>query len=132
MVAVALLLAHYAAGSVDLSGGRGALVLFAVFLVSGMVISALPGCAIGDMTEAHAPLDRVAGAMLGVGRTILLAVLMVVMIFIERLPDREPDWLSQSRLRPVSAAGQQGLRALPPDVIAYIDRLKKERGLEPV
>jgi len=26
-------------------------------------------------------------------------------------------------------AGQQGLRSLPPDVEAYIDRLKKERRL---
>jgi membrane protein required for colicin V production len=130
-VAVAPPLAQYAAGSVDLSGGRGALVLFAVFLVSGMVISALLGRAIGDMVGSGiGPLDRVAGAMLGAVRTVLLAVLMV-MIF-ERIipPDREPEWLSQSRLRLVlSAAGRQGLRALPPDVIAYIDRLKKERGL---
>ena len=130
-VAVAPPLAHYVAGSVDLSGGGGALVLFAVFLVSGMVISALLGRAIGDMVGTGiGPLDRVAGAMLGAVRTVLLAVLMV-MIF-ERIipPDREPDWLSQSRLRPVlSAAGRQGLRALPPDVIAYIDRMKKERGL---
>jgi membrane protein required for colicin V production len=44
-------------------------------------------------------------------------------------PERESAWLSQSRLRPVlSAAGRQGLRALPPDVITYIDRLKKEWG----
>jgi membrane protein required for colicin V production len=130
-VAVAPLLAHYAAGSTDLSGGRGALALFAVFLVSGMVISALIRRAIGDMVGPEAsPFDRVAGAMLGAVRTGLVAVLLV-MIF-DRIipPDREPSWLSQSRLRPVlSAAGRQGLRALPPDVIAYIDRLKKERGL---
>jgi membrane protein required for colicin V production len=130
-VAVAPLLAHYAAGRVDLSGSRGALALFAVFLVSGMVISALIRRAIGDMVGSEAGLfDRVAGAMLGAVRTVLLAVLMV-MIF-DRIipPDLEPGWLAQSRLRPVlSAAGRQGLRALPPDVIAYIDRLKKERGL---
>ena len=45
-------------------------------------------------------------------------------------PDREPHWLAQSRLRPLlSAAGRQGLRALPPDVMGYVDRLKKQRGL---
>ena len=130
-VAVAPMVAHYAVGSANLSGGRGALTLFAVFLVSGMAIGALIRRAIGDMVGSEAGLfDRVAGAMLGALRIVLLAVLMV-MIF-DRIipPDREPEWLSQSRLRPVlSAAGRQGLRALPPDVTAYIDRLKKERGL---
>jgi hypothetical protein len=29
----------------------------------------------------------------------------------------------------LSQAGQQGLRALPPDIEAYIDRLKRERGI---
>jgi membrane protein required for colicin V production len=59
-----------------------------------------------------------------------VAVLMV-MIFDRIIPaNREPAWLSQSRLRPVlSAAGRQGLRALPPNVIAYIDQLKRKRGL---
>ena len=71
-----------------------------------------------------------AGAALGVVRIALLAVVMV-MIF-ERIipPNREPPWLSQSRLRPLlSAAGRQGLRVLPPDVMGYIDRLKKQRGI---
>ena len=74
--------------------------------------------------------DRLAGAVLGAVRIALLAVLMV-MIF-DRIipPNREPAWLSQSRLRPfLSAAGRQGLRALPPNVIDYIDRLKRQRGL---
>jgi membrane protein required for colicin V production len=130
-VAVTPPLSHYLAGTVDVTGGRGALVLFGVFLLSGMLFSAVLRRAIADMAGAEiGPFDRVAGAMLGAVRTVLLAVLMV-MIF-DRIipPDREPAWLSGSRLRPLlSAAGRQGLRALPPDVIAYIDRLKKERGL---
>ena len=130
-VAVTPPLAFYFAGSADASGGRGALVLFAVFLISGMLLSALLRRAIGDMVGAEVGLfDRLAGATLGAVRIALVAVLMV-MIF-DRIipPDREPAWLSQSRARPVlSAAGRQGLRALPPEVTAYIDRLKKQRGL---
>ena len=130
-VAVTPPLSFYLAGSVDVSGGRAALVLFAVFLLSGMLISALMRRAVGDVVGPETgPFDRLAGAMLGAVRTVLLAVLMV-MIF-DRIipPDREPAWLSESRLRPMlSAAGRQGLRALPPDVTDYIDRLKKERGL---
>lgn len=130
-VAVTPPLAHVVAGTVDVSGGRGALVLFAVFVVSGMLISALLRRAIADIIGSEIGLfDRIAGAMLGAVRIILVAVLMV-MIFDRIIPaNREPAWLSQSRLRPVlSAAGRQGLRALPPNVIAYIDRLKRQRGL---
>jgi membrane protein required for colicin V production len=45
-------------------------------------------------------------------------------------PGREPEFLKGSRLRPIlSAAGQQGLKSLPPDVEDYIDHMKRERGL---
>ena len=60
----------------------------------------------------------------------LLAVLMVLIF--ERIipPKREPAWLAQSQLRPLlAAAGEQGVRNLPADVAAHIDRLKKERGI---
>jgi membrane protein required for colicin V production len=130
-VAVTPPLAFYFAGSIDTSGGRAALVLFAVFIVSGMVIGALLRRVIADLAGSEiGPFDRTAGAMLGAVRIALVAVLLV-MVF-DRIipPNREPAWLSQSRLRPIlSAAGRQGLRALPPDVIAYIDRLKRARGL---
>jgi membrane protein required for colicin V production len=129
-VAVTPPLAFYLAGSNDVSGGRGALVLFAVFLVSGMLFSALLRRAIGDVVGPNTGLfDRLAGAALGAVRIALLAVLMVT-IFDRIIPPRaEPAWLSESRLRPMlSAAGRQGLRALPPDVVDYIDRLKRQRG----
>jgi membrane protein required for colicin V production len=33
-------------------------------------------------------------------------------------------------LRPLlSAAGQMGLKSLPPDIAAYVDRLKRERRI---
>ncbi len=102
-----------------------------IALVGGAAISALLRMAIGEMTGAQIGLvDRMAGAMLGAVRIVLLAVLMV-MIFERIIPQsRQPAWLSESRLRPVlSEAGQKGLRSLPPDVAAYIDRLKRERGI---
>ena len=74
--------------------------------------------------------DRVAGALLGALRTGLLAVFMVLMF--ERIipPNVQPPWLTQSKLRPyLSEAGQRGLKSLPPDVMEYIDRINKERGL---
>ena len=43
---------------------------------------------------------------------------------------REPGFLKGSQLRPLlSVAGQQGLKSLPPDVVDFIDRLKRERGI---
>jgi membrane protein required for colicin V production len=40
----------------------------------------------------------------------------------------QPAYLVGSRLRPLlSIAGQKGFKSLPPDVIAYIDQLKRNR-----
>jgi membrane protein required for colicin V production len=74
--------------------------------------------------------DRLAGSALGAGRIGLVAVTMVV-IFDQLIPaDREPAFLSGSRLRPIlSIAGRSGLKSLPPDVAAYIDRLKQNRRI---
>jgi membrane protein required for colicin V production len=45
-------------------------------------------------------------------------------------PNREPAFLKDSELRPyLSAAGRAGLKSLPPGVVAYIDQLKRERGI---
>ena len=41
-----------------------------------------------------------------------------------------PDFLRGSRLRPtLSMAGELGLRSLPPETMAFIDQLKKDRGI---
>jgi membrane protein required for colicin V production len=106
-----------------------AFVLF--FLAAGMAISALLRLSVSEMIGPNVSIpDRVAGAMLGAVRVVLLAVVLVL-VFDRLIPaGREPAFLKGSQWRPVlSAAGQQGLRSLPPDVEAYIDRLKKERGL---
>jgi membrane protein required for colicin V production len=102
-----------------------------IFLVSGIVLAALMRTAVNELVgETVSIPDRVAGATLGAMRIGLLAVLMVVIF--ERIipPDRQPPFLKESRLRPMlSAAGQLGLKSLPPDVAETIDRLKRERGI---
>jgi membrane protein required for colicin V production len=107
------------------------LVFGGVFLVAGFVLSALLRVAVSEFTGSDVGLvDRLAGAVLGAVRIGLVAVLIVV-IFDRVIPaDRQPAFLVDSRLRPyLSAAGQKGLKSLPPEVDAYIDRLKRERGI---
>jgi membrane protein required for colicin V production len=111
--------------------GPGIALFAVVFLGVGFVTAALlrnaVGLAAGD--DVSVP-DRAAGAVLGAVRILLMAVLMVL-IFERIIPTkREPSWLAQSQLRPLlAAAGEQGVRTLPADVVAHIDRLKKQRGI---
>jgi membrane protein required for colicin V production len=74
--------------------------------------------------------DRLAGAVLGAIRVGLVAITLVL-IFDSLVPsDRQPAYLTGSQLRPLlSVAGQTGFRSLPPDVAAYVDRLKKDRRI---
>ncbi|HTK14573.1 MAG TPA: CvpA family protein [Xanthobacteraceae bacterium] len=106
-------------------------VLGAIFVVGGLVLGALLRLAVSELVGERVSLpDRVAGALLGAVRIGLLATLMVVIF--ERIipPGREPAFLRDSHLRPLlSAAGQQGLKSLPPDVESYIDDLKKLHGI---
>jgi membrane protein required for colicin V production len=55
----------------------------------------------------------------------------LVLVFDQLVPaDRQPAYLVGSQLRPLlSAAGQRGLRSLPPEVVALIDRLRKDRRI---
>ncbi len=113
------------------SFGTNGLLFAAVFLGVGILTGALLRSAIGLMAGEDISLpDRAAGAVLGAVRVVLLAVLMVLIF--ERIipPKKAPGWLAQSQLRPIlSAAGEQGVRKLPPDIMAQIDRMKKERGI---
>jgi membrane protein required for colicin V production len=107
------------------------IVLFVFFLMIGLMLSALLRLAVSEAVgEDVSIVDRSAGAMLGAVRIVLLAVLMVL-IFDRIMPaDGQPTFLTGSRLRPIlSAAGQQGLKSLPPEVAVFIDRLKRERGI---
>jgi membrane protein required for colicin V production len=132
-VAVAAMpyLTPYLADQLKLSTAQNWPVFFVVFLLAGLVLGALLRLAVGELTgpTVSAP-DRAAGAMLGAVRIALLAVLMVAIFDRVIPPGREPAFLKGSQLRPIlSAAAQQGLQSLPPDVVDYIDRLKRARGI---
>jgi membrane protein required for colicin V production len=119
------------AGEADAPWGENSLLFFGVFLGTGMVLGALLRAAVSETVGSDIGIvDRLAGSALGAIRIALVAVTMVV-IFDQLIPpDREPAFLSGSRLRPIlSIAGQSGLKSLPPDVAATIDRLKQNRRI---
>jgi membrane protein required for colicin V production len=130
-VALAPRLAQLVTGPFKLPPAQTWVAFVLFFVAAGMAISALLRFSVRELVGEKISIpDRVAGAMLGAVRVVLLAVVLVL-IFDRIIPaGREPAFLKGSQWRPVlSMAGQQGLRSLPPDVEAYIDRLKKERGL---
>jgi len=107
------------------------LVLTSVFVITGVLLAALIRLTVNEMTGPEIGVgDRMAGAMLGAVRIILLAIVLVL-IFDRIIPaGQEPAFLAGSKLRPIlSAAGLQGLQSLPPDITDYIDRIKRERGI---
>jgi len=101
------------------------------FIVAGILLAALMRLVVGELAGKDIGIaDRMAGAMLGAVRIVLLAIVLVLIFDRIIPPGREPAFLAGSQLRPIlSAAGQQGLQSLPPDVVDYIDRLKRERGI---
>jgi membrane protein required for colicin V production len=113
------------------SQGTGMVLIAGVFLFVGMITAALLRNAVGLVSGDTITMpDRISGGALGALRVFLLAILMVL-IFERIIPAKhEPAWLAQSRIRPLlSAAGEQGVRTLPPDVLAQIDRMKKAHGI---
>ncbi len=106
-------------------------VLAGVFVFSGLALGfflrAAVNATVGETVSAP---DRFAGAALG-GVRILLVAILVVLIFDRIIPaNREPGFLAGSKLRPLlSVAGKSGVRSLPPDIVAQIDKLKRERGI---
>ena len=104
---------------------------FGTFLVAGIVLGKLMRTVIDETIGRQAGIaDRLAGAGLGAVRVGFVAISLVV-IFDQLVPaDRQPSYLTGSRLRPIfSAAGQMGLQSLPPDITTYVDRLKKDRRI---
>jgi membrane protein required for colicin V production len=103
------------------------LLFFAAFLVAGVALSALLRMAVNDIIGAEIGIgDRLGGAALGAVRVGLVAVTLVL-IFEQLVPaTMQPVYLTGSRLRPwLALAGQNGIRALPPDVTATIDQWKR-------
>jgi membrane protein required for colicin V production len=110
---------------------QNSLLFFGTFLITGIVLGKLMRMALDETIGPGASIaDRLAGAALGALRVGLVAVTLVV-IFDQLVPsDRQPAYLAGSQLRPLlSVAGQRGFKSLPPDVVAYIDRLKKDRRI---
>jgi membrane protein required for colicin V production len=104
---------------------------FGTFLVAGIVLGKLMRMVVDETIGPESGIaDRLAGAVLGAVRVGLIAV-SVVVVFDQLVPaDRQPPYLVGSRLRPLfSVAGQMGLKSLPPDITAYVDRLKKDRRI---
>jgi membrane protein required for colicin V production len=115
----------------DMPAAYNSAVMVGLLLVLGMIFGALLRRAVGDVIGPQVSVpDRIAGGVLGAVRIGLVAVLIVV-IFDRMIPaNRQPAFLAGSQLRPyLSAAGQAGVKKLPPEVIAYIDRLKRQRGI---
>jgi membrane protein required for colicin V production len=110
---------------------QNSLLFFAVFLIAGMVLGKMARMAIDETMGSEAGIgDRLAGALLGAARVGLVAITLVL-IFDQLVPaDRQPAYLTGSQLRPLlSMAGQKGFKSLPPDVTAYIDRLKRDQHI---
>jgi membrane protein required for colicin V production len=110
---------------------QNSLLFFGIFLIAGMVLGKLMRMALDETIGSGAGIgDRLAGAALGAIRVGLVAITLVL-IFDSLVPsDRQPAYLTGSHLRPLlSVAGQKGFRSLPPDVAAYVDRLKKDRRI---
>lgn len=103
----------------------------AAFLVVGFILAQLMRYAVAGMVgdEIHL-LDRSAGLLLGIARALLVAV-MLVLVFDRIIPaGRDPAFLAGSKSRPMlSLAAQHGVRSLPPEIAAHIDRLKRQKGL---
>jgi membrane protein required for colicin V production len=110
---------------------QNSLLFFGIFLVAGIVLGKLMRMALDETIGPESGIgDRLAGALLGAVRVVLVAITLVL-IFDQLVPaDRQPAFLTGSHLRPLlSIAGQKGFKSLPPDVTATIDRLKKDRGI---
>jgi membrane protein required for colicin V production len=133
---VAMPIAVWATSMVSRDTGSAAMMqnpvpFFAAFLVAGAVLGKLMRMVIDDAIGTDAGIaDRLGGAVLGAVRVGLIAV-SVVVVFDQLVPlDRQPPYLIVSRLRPVlSAAGQMGLKSLPADITAYVDRLKRDKRI---
>jgi membrane protein required for colicin V production len=111
--------------------GQNSVLFFGAFLVIGMVLGKLACITLDDVIGPRTGVgDRLGGAALGAVRVGLIAI-TVVLIFDRLLPaNQQPAFMAGSKLRPVlSAAGQMGIKSLPPDLVAAIDRLKKDRHI---
>jgi membrane protein required for colicin V production len=120
-----------AIGGGDAPLTQNSVLFFGIFLAAGILLGWLARMALDDAIGSETGFgDRLGGALLGAVRVGLVAVTLVL-IFDQLVPaDRQPAYLADSQLRPwLSMVGQKGFRSLPPEVTAYIDRLKRDRRI---
>jgi membrane protein required for colicin V production len=118
-------------GQLALPFAQNPLLFFGAFFAIGAVLGKVARMTLDDAIGSEAGIaDRLGGAALGAVRVGLIAI-TVVLIFDQLVPaNRQPAFMTGSRLRPMlSAAGQMGIKSLPPDLVAAIDRLKKDRHI---
>ncbi|MGB3488323.1 MAG: CvpA family protein [Xanthobacteraceae bacterium] len=110
---------------------EGPFLLFIVFVLVGIVFGKLLRMVVDEITGTDVGLlDRLAGALLGAVRLFLVAITLVLIVDQLMPANRQPAFLNQSSLRPMlSWAAAQGIKSLPPDITAYIDRLKRQYQL---
>lgn len=110
---------------------EGPFLLFIVFILVGIVFGKLLRMVVDEITGTDVGLlDRLAGALLGAMRLFLVAITLVLIVDQLMPANRQPAFLNQSSLRPMlSWAAAQGIKSLPPDITAYIDRLKRQYWL---
>jgi membrane protein required for colicin V production len=98
-----------------------------IFLAIGFVVGWLLRFSVDEAVgPARSIPDRLAGCVLGAVRIGLVAITLVL-VFDRVIPaGRDPDYLIGSKLRPIlSDLGKRGLKTLPPETTAYIDKLKR-------
>ena len=130
-VAATSLLAPQIAGKLGPPLMQNSLLFFGIFLLAGMALGKLARMTLDDTIGSEAGIgDRLGGAALGAVRVGMVAITLVL-VFDQLVPsDRQPAFLTGSQLRPLlSTVGQKGIRSLPPDVAATIDRLKREQRI---
>lgn len=128
--ATSLIVAQFGSAS-NVSTTQNSIIFFGAFLAAGIVMGSLLRMTLDEMIGSDIGLgDRLAGALLGAVRVVLVAV-TVVLIFNQLVPaTMQPSYLVDSRLRPVfSHLGQMGLQTLPSEATDYIDRWKRDRHL---
>lgn len=117
------------AGQTTPTATQNSVVFFALFIGAGLILGSLLRLSVEEIVGPVRSLpDRITGSILGVVRTALIAV-TIVLVF-DRIipPGRDPAYLVGSKLRPLlSQAGQRGLKSLPPETTAYIDQLKRNQ-----
>ena len=130
-IGVAPALSYWLARNYGMAPTFNGVVIAGVLLVSGILMGALFRRAVADLTGEHIGIgDRALGGILGGVRVALVGVLIILIFDQVFPPGREPGFLRDSKTKPYfSAAGQAGLRKLPPDVAQYLERLRSLRTI---